>query len=205
MWLPDPELRTPDEDPIKPPQLSVAPPWTRQQEAPFHKGIIELSLEFCLWSSCVPHLSNEQKQWCFSEQFPQQTRQIKCIEIAKRNSWVIGCDLAWFSWLALSCDDASLHIIQYHQSLNRITPKYLLQRYIPKMVHPFFSSPNKTCSNVTRNFDSWTPEWHSRCCARVLLKTFDMPPSVRSHPVSETMETGMSRRSQHQRVWVLLI
>ena len=143
MWLPDPELRTPDEDPIKPPQLSVAPPWTRQQEAPFHKGIIELSSEFCLWSSCVPHLSNEQKKWCFFWTIPPTN---KTNQVHRDCQTKLLGDWVRFSMIFLTGSVMWWCIISYH-SISSITQsnhtKAPSSKIHPKMVHPFFLPQTK--------------------------------------------------------------
>lgn len=154
MWLPDPELRTPDEDPIKPPQLSVAPPWTRQQEAPFHKGIIELSSDFVCGLPVFHIFQTNKKNGVFlnrrtvTEKYHMHpippTNKINQVHRDCQTK-LLG-DWVRFSMIFLTGSVMWWCIITYH-SISSITQsnhtKIPSSKIHPKMVHPFFLPQTK--------------------------------------------------------------
>ena len=142
MWLPDPELRTPDEDPIKPPQLSVAPPWTRQQEAPFHKGIIDFLRILSVVFLCSTSFKRTKKIVFFWTIPPtNKTNQVhRDCQTKLLGDWVR------FSMIFLTGSVMWWCIISYH-SISSITQskhtKIPSSKIHPKMVHPFFLPQTK--------------------------------------------------------------
>lgn len=145
MWLPDPELRTPDEDPIKPPQQSVAPPWTRQQEAPFHKGIIELSSDF-VCGLPVFHIFQTKKKMVFFWTVALWQRSSKINQVHRDCQTKLLGDWVRFSMIFLTGSVMWWCIISYH-SISSITQsnhtKIPSSKIHPKMVHPFFLPQTK--------------------------------------------------------------